>query len=172
MNGINTKVDVNIIPLGSYYFLIRMDWLEKYHAILDCYNKTITSLDEEGKQYKVQGSPRAVALREILDMQLKKNFKKRCQVFAAHMEDATKDIVQSIEDHLALKVFVDVFGEILGFPPKKDIEFSIDLVPRVVLVSKTPYIMGTPKLKELQMQLEDAGYVLYSLHVCVCGCIR
>ena len=48
MNGINTKVDVNIIPLGSYDCLIGMDWLEKYHVVLDCYNKTITCLDEEG----------------------------------------------------------------------------------------------------------------------------
>jgi hypothetical protein len=29
MNGLNTKVDVNIIPLGSYDYLISMDWLEK-----------------------------------------------------------------------------------------------------------------------------------------------
>jgi hypothetical protein len=35
MNGLNIKVDVNIIPLGSYDFLIGMDWLEKHHAILD-----------------------------------------------------------------------------------------------------------------------------------------
>jgi hypothetical protein len=60
MNGISTKVDVNIIPLGSYDFLIGMDWLEKHHDTLDSYNKTITCLDEEGKQGKVQGIPRAI----------------------------------------------------------------------------------------------------------------
>jgi predicted aspartyl protease len=48
MNGINTKVDVNIIPLGSYDYLISMDWLEKHHAVLDCYKKKITCLDDEG----------------------------------------------------------------------------------------------------------------------------
>jgi hypothetical protein len=48
MNGLNTKVDVNIIPLGSYDYLIGMDWLEKHHSILDCCNKKITCLDEEG----------------------------------------------------------------------------------------------------------------------------
>jgi hypothetical protein len=26
MNGVNTKVDLNIIPLGSYDYLIGMDW--------------------------------------------------------------------------------------------------------------------------------------------------
>jgi predicted aspartyl protease len=48
MNGLSTKVDVNIILLGSYDFLIGMDWLEKHHVVLDCYNKTITCIDEEG----------------------------------------------------------------------------------------------------------------------------
>jgi hypothetical protein len=38
MNGLNTKVDVNIIPLGSYDCLIGMDWLKKHHVVLDCYN--------------------------------------------------------------------------------------------------------------------------------------
>jgi hypothetical protein len=28
MNGLRTKVDLNIIPLGSYYCLIGMDWLD------------------------------------------------------------------------------------------------------------------------------------------------
>jgi predicted aspartyl protease len=48
MNGHNTKVDVNIIPLGSYDCLIGMDWLDKHHVILYYYNKTITCLYEEG----------------------------------------------------------------------------------------------------------------------------
>jgi hypothetical protein len=39
---------VNIISLGSYESLIVMDWLEKHHVVLDCYNKKITCLDEEG----------------------------------------------------------------------------------------------------------------------------
>jgi hypothetical protein len=68
MNGLSTKVDVNIIPLGSYDYLIGMDWLGKYHVVLDCYNKTTTCLDEEGKQGKIQGIPRVIVVREISTM--------------------------------------------------------------------------------------------------------
>jgi hypothetical protein len=32
MNGLGTKVDVNIIPLGLHDCLIGMDWLEKHHV--------------------------------------------------------------------------------------------------------------------------------------------
>jgi hypothetical protein len=70
------------------------------------------------------------------------------------MDKATKDKVASIEDHSVLRDFKYVFREIPGLPPKGDIDFSIDLVPGVALVSKTTYIMGTPELKELHMQLE------------------
>jgi hypothetical protein len=48
-----------------------------------------------------------------------------------------------------------MFVKILGFPPKRDINFLIDLVLGCVPMSKTPYKLGSPKLKELQMQLEE-----------------
>jgi len=82
-------------------------------------------------------------------MQLKTSFRKGSQIFAAHMEEEVKDKVESIEDHPILKDFEYVFVEILGITPKRDIYLCIDLVPRASLVSKTPYKMGTPKLKEL-----------------------
>jgi hypothetical protein len=41
MNGLRTKADLNIIPLGSYDCLIGMDWLDQHHVVLDCYNKTL-----------------------------------------------------------------------------------------------------------------------------------
>jgi hypothetical protein len=62
MNVMRTKVDLNIIPLGSYDYLIGMDWLEEHHAILDCYNKAFTFLDEEWNLRKVQGIPRVVTI--------------------------------------------------------------------------------------------------------------
>jgi len=47
MNGMRTKFDLNIIPLGSYDYLIGIDWLDQNHVVLDCYNKAFTCLDEE-----------------------------------------------------------------------------------------------------------------------------
>jgi hypothetical protein len=49
INGVNTNVDLIIIPLGSYDILIGMDWLAKHHVVLDFHNNTFTCLDEEGK---------------------------------------------------------------------------------------------------------------------------
>ena len=54
-----------------------------------------------------------------------------------------------------LQEFRDVFlDEIPGLPPKRDIDFTIELFPGVAPVSKTPYRMSTPELLELKMQLQ------------------
>ena len=50
----------------------------------------------------------------------------------------------------------DVFpDEILGLPPKRDIDFTIELVPGAAPVSKKPYRMSTPQMLELKMQLQE-----------------
>ena len=47
-----------------------------------------------------------------------------------------------------LEEFKDVFlDEIPGIPPKRDIDFTIELVPGATLVSKTPYKMSTLKMQ-------------------------
>jgi len=52
--------------------------------------------------------------------------------------------------------FMDVFpDEIPGLPPKREIEFAIDIIPRVGHVSITPYRMTPIELAELKKQLED-----------------
>ena len=54
LNGMNTSVDLNIIPLGTYDILIGMDWLDKHHAVLDFHSKKFTCLDGDGKQSTVK----------------------------------------------------------------------------------------------------------------------
>jgi predicted aspartyl protease len=136
LNGVNTNVDMNIIPLGSYDILIGMDWLDKHHVVLDCHNKTFTCLDEEGKQSTVKGIPRPISIREISALQLKRCFRKGCQLYATHVEEPEKTKGPSLEYFSVLQEFEDVFQEIPGFPPKREIYFSIDLVPGASPVSK------------------------------------
>jgi hypothetical protein len=163
MNGLSTKEDLNILILGSYDFPIGMGWLDQHHAILECHNKASTCLDEEGNKRVVQGIPREVTVREISKLQLKKFYRNGCQIFAAYMGEASKDKVPNLEYHAILEYFEDVFKEIPGLPPKRDIDFSINLMPGVTPISNTSYIMSTPQLKELQMHLE---YLLKKGYIC------
>ena len=59
--------------------------------------------------------------------------------------------------------FLDVFSEeLLGLPPDRKVEFSIDLIPGTAPISQAPYRMAPKELKELKVQLQeliDKGYI-------------
>nr|QHR87787.1 hypothetical protein Q903MT_gene1799 [Picea sitchensis] len=62
---------------------------------------------------------------------------------------------------------MNVFPEELpGLPPKRELEFTIELKPGTKPISKAPYHLMTLELQELQMQLQellDLGFVCPSI---------
>ena len=55
-----------------------------------------------------------------------------------------------------LREFVDVFlEELLGMPPERELEFTINLKPGTKPIDRTPYQMLTPELQKLRMQLKE-----------------
>ena len=89
MDGLVTYADLNVLPLGSYDILIGMDWFEAHRVKLDCYNKTFECIDEEDNLRVVRGIPKVISVRQILVMQLKKFYRKGCQLYVAHILEAT-----------------------------------------------------------------------------------
>ena len=85
LNGFLTKVNLNILPLGSYDVLISMDWLEQHHVMLDCLHKSILCTDSQGNQVKVQGIPKKVSIRQIFALQAKKCVRKGCKLFTVNI---------------------------------------------------------------------------------------
>ena len=67
---------MNIFPLGSYDLLIGMDWLEKKKALMNCWDKTLHCVDEEGKPFILQGKPKPIFVRQISASQLKEQLEK------------------------------------------------------------------------------------------------
>ena len=113
-------------------------------------------IDEEGNLKVVRGIPNVIFARHISSMQLKKFCRKGCQLYAAHILEATENETPRLEYFHVLQEFRYVFlDEIPGIPPKRDIDFTIELVPRVAPVSKTSYRMSTPEMLELKMQLQE-----------------
>jgi hypothetical protein len=147
---------LNVLQLGSYDVLIGMDWLEKYKVILNCYDKTFTYVDDNGNIINIKGIPRTISIRKISTLQIKICVRKGCKVFVVHVIDNEKEeSKKDIENFPILQEFQDVFQEILGLPPKREIDFSIDLLPGAVPVSKAPYRMNILELNELKYQLQE-----------------
>ena len=113
-----------------------MDWLDKHHAVLDCYSETFTCLDGEGSHRTVQGVPRPTAVREISALQLKKSFRKGCQVVAVHMKEEAKEqelneLQVQLEELLKRGTYAQVFhlgGASVFSVKKKDGTLSCALI--------------------------------------------
>jgi hypothetical protein len=81
------------------------------------------------------------------------------------MEEEPKDKVPNLQDHVFMKYFEDVFKAI-RVTPKRHIYFFINLIHGATPLSKTPYRMSTPEMKELKMEFEELlkkGYICPSM---------
>lgn len=79
--------------------------------------------------------------------------RKRCQGFLAHVSEVQKEerITGSIP---IVKEFLDVFPkEVSGLPPKSVMDFQIELMPGITLISKALYRLAPIGLKDLKKQL-------------------
>eukprot|EP00253_Pinus_taeda_P029084 PITA_29084 len=155
--GQTVTADLNVLPLGSYDILIGMDWLEKHWSLVDCKTKIIYFRDPLGNKQEMQGIKRPVQVRPITANQLVKCVRKGCQIYAVQVGYADSKNKTAILNNIpVIQEFTDVFPEeIPGLPPKRNIDFTIELVPGVAPVSRAPYRMSLPELTELKMQLQE-----------------
>ena len=159
MDKFETIVKLNVLSLGSYDLLIGMDQLEQHRVILNCYDKTFTCLNSDGKPISVKGTHRKTTIRQISTLQLKRAVRKGCKAYVVTITDEEilikKDKLK-LEDIPVLREYVDVFPEdIPGLPPKRELDFTIELVPSAVPISKAPYRMNIHELNELKSQLKE-----------------
>ena len=103
-------------------------------------------------------------------MQLKRDVRKGCKDFSVTVidEENINNLDKlKLEDIPILREYLDVFSkEILGLPPKQELDFTIELVPGAVPNSKAPYQMNILELNELKSQLKkiiDKNYIRVSV---------
>lgn len=133
----------------------RMDWLEGYWSLFDCKEKSIRCLTELGQRKEIQGMKKIIKLRPITANQLGRCIRKCFQIYSVKVGYTnSKNKMDCLENITVIQYFVEVFPEsILVFPPKRDIDFTIDLILGVALVSRAPHYMSVPELTKLKMRL-------------------
>lgn len=68
LNGMSTSMHINVLPLGSYNMLLGMDWLYLHRNKVDCYQKDIESLHENGEQIILQGKKKVTSVIMVTTM--------------------------------------------------------------------------------------------------------
>ena len=67
--------------------LIGMDWLERHMVVLNCFDKTFTCINNDGKLINVRGIPRKIVVRKIFALQLKRVVRKGCKDYEVTVID-------------------------------------------------------------------------------------
>ncbi|GJX94970.1 putative reverse transcriptase domain-containing protein [Tanacetum coccineum] len=130
--------NINLMPieLGSFDIIIGMDWLSKYHAVIDCTEKIIRiPWGNETLIVHGNGSNQGneTRLNIISCTKTHKYLLKGHNVFLAHVttkETEDKSGEKRLENVPIVRDFLEVFPEDLpGLPPTRQLEFQIDLMP-------------------------------------------
>nr|CAH66284.1 OSIGBa0161P06.1 [Oryza sativa] len=142
----SVTIEIEEVPFPSSLILLEskdldvilgMDWLSRHRGVIDCANRKVTLTSSSGETVSFfASSPKShgVVLNQVALQEI--------------------PIVQD---------YPDVFPEDLpGMPPKRDIEFRIDLVPGTNPIHKRPYRMAANELAEVKKQVDDLlqkGYI-------------
>nr|AAM01169.1 Putative retroelement [Oryza sativa Japonica Group] len=142
----SVTIEIEGVPFPSSLILLEskdldvilgMDWLSRHRGVIDCANRKVTLTNSNGETVSFfASSPKShgVVLNQVALQEI--------------------PIVQD---------YPDVFPEDLpGMPPKRDIEFRIDLVPGTNPIHKRPYRMAANELAEVKKQVDDLlqkGYI-------------
>ncbi|GJW68074.1 putative reverse transcriptase domain-containing protein [Tanacetum coccineum] len=156
LNFLDHPFNINLMPveLGSFDVIVGMDWLAKYHAVIDCAEK-IVRIPWGNETLIIHGDGsnqgNGTRLNIISCTKTHKYLLKGHHVFLAHV--TTKEIEdklgeKQLEDVLIVRDFPEVFPEdFLGLPPTRQVEFKIDLVPGSSVYSKIDLRSGYHQLR-------------------------
>ncbi|GKA54095.1 putative reverse transcriptase domain-containing protein [Tanacetum coccineum] len=163
------NINLMLVELGSFNVIIGMDWLAKYHAVIDCAEK-IVRIPWGNETLIVHGDKSSrgneTRLNIISCTKTHKYLLKGHHVFLAYVttkETEDKSGEKRLEDVPIVRDFPEVFPEDLsGLPPTRQVEFQIDLMPGAAPVARAPYRLAPSKMKELSEQLQelsDKGFI-------------
>jgi hypothetical protein len=102
-----------------------------------------------------EGEQKVKPLQIMSSIQAKRMLRRGAVGYLAYVIDTEASEVK-LEDIPVVREFPDVFPkELLGLPPDREVEFSIDLLPGTNPISKAPYRIAPTELRELKVQLQE-----------------
>ena len=127
IDGDDFVANLMVIPLAVFDVILGMDWLHRYRAVISCFWKTVSLEAPSGQTFTFQASAPSYSLFMMASL-----FPKRRCVKSGFLwtlaEKPTKPL--KIEEIPVVRDYPDVFpDELPGMPPKREVEFRIDLIP-------------------------------------------
>ncbi|XP_073049548.1 uncharacterized protein [Primulina eburnea] len=157
------QADLIVLPMHEFDIILGMDWLSANGASIDFRQQSMSIQLPNGKSFIFEAVKNKQMPHIISCLCARKLMKRGCQAFLACVTTAHSYISQKLEDVNIVKDFLTVFHEdFSGIPPDREVEFSIELIPDIVPISKEPYHLAPAEMKELKYQIQellDKGFI-------------
>ena len=157
ISGTLLTVDLRIMDMSEFDVIHAMDWLIAYRIVIDCERRRVTAYTQDDTRMVFQGDKHDI-LPQIV-------YESKCQgQLAGWLTSLTLEDEERPDLDLPRVVckYVDVFpDELPGLPPRRVVDFDIELHPGTLTISMTPHRMTPVELQELRVQLQellDKGY--------------
>ena len=141
--GRRFKVSLICLPLEGLDGILGMDWLSSNHVVTDC-------------GWRSMVFPKMEGLELISIQEAAKEIRKGAMYFMLVAQPEKKSAEEQILNIPMVSEYGDVFpDEVLGLPPSRDVDFTIDLILGASPVLMSLDIMVPTELAELKKQIED-----------------
>ncbi|CAJ2636548.1 unnamed protein product [Trifolium pratense] len=141
--GRHFGMDLVCIQLSGIDVIFGMNWLIFNRVHINCCEQTVVFP-------KPEESLHLMSKKEVVE-----SLKEPVEVYALFASLKMEGEVK-VEELPVVCEFPDVFPEdVSDVPPKREVEFTIDLVPGTSPISMAPYRMSASELNELKKQLEE-----------------
>jgi len=149
--SIDQEVDLIQLELLEFEIVLGMDWLSKHGVTIDYQRQKVTLRNKKGEKMNIWGTNSNKECSFMSALSIGKSLRQGCTVFLCFISEVkSKDV--KFEDIPVVKEFPDVFPqEIPDLPPKREIDFEIELEPSARPISKPPYRMATTELSKLKI---------------------
>ena len=155
IGGQEFPADLIALDIRDFDVVLGMYWLSRHRSTLDCYKREVKLHKLEKLEVKFRGIRRELSSSMISALAAQRMLRKGCQGYLAYVVETGKNGTL-VDEIPVVREFPDVFpDDIVGLPPDREVEFTIDLIPGTEPISIPPYRMSPAELRELKAQLEE-----------------
>ncbi|KAL0536810.1 hypothetical protein IC582_025772 [Cucumis melo] len=141
------EVTLLVLDMHDFDVILGMDWLAANHASIDCSRKEVAFNPPLMASFKFKGGGSRSLPKVISGMRARKMLRRGTLSILASMVD-TSEVDMSLSSEPVVRDYLDVFPEELpGLPPQRKIEFSIELEPGMVPMSRASNRMAQQNWK-------------------------
>ncbi|XP_073118603.1 uncharacterized protein [Henckelia pumila] len=140
LQGQSVSSDLIVLPMPKFDVILGMNWMTKNAVVIDFQQRSVMVIPEGEEPFLFEATRSLKRTQLISLMQAKKLVQDGCEAFLANVSLTELPARPDILEVDVFRDFEDVFlDEVAGIPPYREVEFSIDVIPGTVPISKAPY---------------------------------